>query len=123
MARHNTVGKWGENLSCEKLRNDGYTILETNWRSGHNEIDIIAVKDNVIAFIEVKTRTDINLDPFESIDEKKIGRLTHAAHSYIISHEVRQNPRFDIIGICGTPENFRLEHITDAFYPPLQSYR
>lgn len=123
MARHNNVGKWGEELACEKLRSDGFTVVDTNWRSGHNEIDIVAVKDNTIVFVEVKTRTDKDTDPFDAIDSKKIAHLSRAAHSYIRSNEIRQIPRFDIIGICGTPEDYSLEHIRDAFYPPLKTYR
>lgn len=123
MARHNIVGKWGEELACEKLRSDGFTVVETNWRSGHYEIDIIAIKDNTMVFAEVKTRTDRGSDPLEAIDDRKIARLARAAHTYIRSHQVRQIPRFDVFGISGNPNDYKMEHIPDAFYPPLQTYR
>lgn len=123
MARHNILGKWGEEIACEVLRNDGFAVVETNWRSGHNEIDIIAVKGDVMVFAEVKTRSDKNADPLEAIDNRKIARLARAADSYIHANRVRQNPRFDVFGISGSPDDYRIEHIPDAFYPPLQTYR
>lgn len=123
MARHNSVGKWGEELACARLRHEGYAIMEQNWRSGHNEIDIVAVKDGRVVFAEVKTRSDRQCDPLEAIDDNKIRRLARAADSYIRTHGLRHEPQFDIFGIAGTPEDYNLVHIADAFYPPLQTYK
>ena len=56
MARHNDIGKWGENIACDILVGKGYAIIERNWRLNHLEIDIIASKGSRIVFAEVKTR-------------------------------------------------------------------
>ena len=72
MAQHNQLGKWGEEIACEKLITEGYAICERNWRVGSYEIDIIAMKGNRIVFVEVKTRSNDYVDTLESIDNKKI---------------------------------------------------
>ena len=57
MAEHNDIGKKGEELAAEYLQEKGYCILERNWTNmGRKELDIIATKDDVVAFVEVKTR-------------------------------------------------------------------
>ena len=63
MAEHNELGKKGEELAVEYLRENGYKILDRNWVFQKAEIDIIAQKDNFLAVIEVKTRssTDFGL--------------------------------------------------------------
>lgn len=122
MAQHNEVGKWGEDLACQKLIREGYAIVERNWRMHHYEIDIIASKDSRIVFVEVKTRTNVDDNPFEAVDRKKIRRMAASANVYISHTSCRLDPQFDLIGICGTPDNYRLEHIEDAVIPPLKTY-
>lgn len=58
MARHNDMGKWGENVAADYLRRNGYVIRERDWRSGKRDIDIIAVTPDgiTVVFVEVKTR-------------------------------------------------------------------
>ena len=56
MAAHNELGKWGEDLAAEYLEKKGYTIVERDWKSGRRDIDIIALDDDVVVFVEVKTR-------------------------------------------------------------------
>lgn len=121
MAQHNETGRWGEELACEKLITKGYTISQRNMRIGHYELDIIAFKGNRIIFIEVKTRTNPNNDPLDAIDNKKIARMARAANAYVIAYNIPHEVQFDIITITGTPDNYTLEHIPDAFTPPLTS--
>ena len=119
MAQHNFTGAWGEELACEKLITLGYAICERNKRIGHYELDIVAMKDNRIVFVEVKTRTNPNSDPLEAIVSKKIARMTRAANAYVIAYDIPHEVQFDIITISGTPDNYALEHIPDAFTAPL----
>ncbi len=123
MALHNNTGKWGEDIACQTLQSKGYTVIERNWHSGHYEIDIIAIKDTRIIFAEVKTRSERGTDPLEAIDSKKIARLTQAADAYIRSHCIKQDAQFDVFSISGTPDNYEIEHIEDAIFPPLRTYR
>lgn len=119
MAQHNETGHWGEELACEKLITDGYAICQRNFRIGHYELDIIAMKGNRIVFVEVKTRTNLNSNPIEAIDNKKILRMVRAANTYVTTFDIPHEVQFDIITIVGTPDNYTLEHIPDAFMAPL----
>lgn len=123
MATHNVTGQWGEQLACDLLVTKGYAIVERNWHSGHYEIDIVAMKGQYIVFVEVKTREDDIVDPLDSIDAKKIQRICRAADVYIRANNIPHEAQFDIITIIGDTDNYRIEHIPDAFLPPLKTYR
>lgn len=126
MARHNELGKWGEQIACEKLIAEGYGIRETNWHSGHLELDIIATKDKRIVFVEVKTRSTDDVDPLTAIDRKRINHLIRAGSTYIAANNLDHEYQFDIILIVGTPENrdnVKIEHIADAFLPSPRTFR
>ena len=56
MAEHLETGADGEQLACRYLEGKGYRILERNWRSGQNELDIIATNKQFLVIVEVKTR-------------------------------------------------------------------
>lgn len=120
MAIHNERGEYGEKIAMAHLREKGYVILEMNWRSNHLEIDIIAAKDNKIVFVEVKTRRNTEYStPTSSVDRKKINNIVRAANSYIIQKDTELEPRFDIITVVGDKEPFKIEHIEEAFFPPM----
>lgn len=123
MALHNRLGCWGERIAADRLVSAGYAILERNWHIGRYEIDLIAMKGNRIIFVEVKTRTDDTVDPVLAVDRKKILRLTRAANTYMQIHDYPHEVQFDIITIVGSPADYRIEHIEDAFLPPLKTYR
>ncbi len=123
MAKHNITGSWGEKLAREALIVKGYAITECNHRVGNYEIDIIAMKGNRIIFVEVKTRSNGYVDPLEAIDRKKMQHMARAADAYIRNNSIRHEAQFDVITIVGTPDQYTLEHIPDAFMPPLKNYR
>lgn len=123
MAQHNDTGKWGEDLAVDVLAREGFAVIERNWRLGHLEIDIIAERGDTLVFAEVKTRSDRDEDPLEAITRKKISNIVRAADTYVRSRNLRHDVRFDLFAITGTPGDFDIEHIPDAFYPPLKSYR
>lgn len=122
MAQHNEVGQWGERLACEKLLLEGATIREHNWRCGHYEIDIIASKDDTLIFGEVKTRTDMEDDPLDAIDKRKISFMIRSARAYMQQVGFPADVRFDVFAINGTPSDYKIEHIPDAFHIPLKTY-
>ena len=121
MARHNNLGQWGEGVAREYLLKEGYAIDHENDEMGGVEIDFIATKDNRICFVEVKTRSTDFVDPLEAVDKRKRARMVKAADAFLRDREIPLEPQFDIILIIGTPDNYTLEHIPDAFYPPLNS--
>ena len=120
MAEHNETGKAGEEIAVGYLRSKGYTILETNWRWGKNEIDIIAEEKDFLVIVEVKTRhsTDFG-EPETFVTMQKQKLLIRAANSYINRHSVKKETRFDIVSIVLKGKNPEINHIPDAFYPTL----
>lgn len=126
MARHNSIGKWGEQLAYEYLVARGYAILERNWRMGHLETDIIAMKGPRIIFVEVKTRTNPEDDPLKAVDSKRMRHMISSARGYINRYAIKHEYQFDIITVWGDPIGDtppKIEHIPDAFLPPLRTVR
>jgi putative endonuclease len=120
MAEHNITGKRGEIMAANYLRNNGFTIIATNWRQRHLEIDIIASENNLLVFIEVKTRHSSQWgEPETAVDKKKQRFLTQAANEYIYLTNYQGEVRFDIVGILFTPKGHNLVHVKDAFFPGL----
>ncbi len=117
MAEHNDLGKLGEELAVDFLQKHGYEILETNWTFQKAEVDIIALKGEVLAVVEVKTRSSIDFGlPQEFVKPKKIQLLVKAINEYITQNEIDVEVRFDIIAIHKENNDFTLEHIEDAFH-------
>jgi putative endonuclease len=117
MADHNDLGKQGEELAVDFLQKNGYEILETNWIFQKAEIDIIAQKGTILAVVEVKTRSSIEFGlPQEFVKPKKIQLLVKAVNEYVISNELDIEVRFDIIAVHKDGNEFKIEHIEEAFY-------
>lgn len=119
MARHNDLGKWGEGVAADYLEQQGYSILERGWRSGHKDIDLIAFKQGILAFVEVKTRkNNAYIQPQQAVDRHKIKLLMTAANRYICNNNIDAEIRFDIVAITGSDySNYKIEHIEQAFLP------
>ncbi|MFT3680977.1 MAG: YraN family protein [Ferruginibacter sp.] len=100
MARHIHTGKEGELLAAAYFTQQGYRLLEQNWRYSHWEVDIIAEKNNVLHFIEVKARRSKNFGlPEEKVNNKKIQNLVNAAEEYLYQHPHWKRIQFDILSI------------------------
>lgn len=124
MAEHNDLGAWGEDIAMEYMVQLGYAIVERNFRVGKYELDIIATKDDTIAFVEVKTRIDDFIDPVDAITEQKMKNMSRAAESYLRTRDIIANPQMDVITVVGSPESsYELKHYPDAFPPILSTYR
>lgn len=126
MAEHNEVGKWGEAFAADYLRQQGYVILERDWRSGpsHRDIDIICKSPDgrTVVFVEVKTRSAEQLrDPEEAVNVRKMRHIGLAADCYVKQCHVVEHLRFDIITIVGRKggADIQLHHLQDAFNPLL----
>jgi len=116
MARHNDTGKEGETLAKNWFVNQGYHVIVANWRSGRFEVDLIAEKNNVLHFIEVKTKrgTAFGL-PEEQVSKKKIRHLLDAAEAYVYQHPQWQRVQFDVLAVilrkAADPEYFLIEDV------------
>jgi putative endonuclease len=116
-----SLGRRGEDAATRFLKRLGYRILARGLDSRLGELDIIAVDDRTIVFVEVKTRTTTDAGhPTDAIDVTKQRRMTQAALGYLKSHGLLQHTaRFDVVAITW-PENARrptIEHFKNAFSP------
>ncbi|MGY5352205.1 YraN family protein [Wenyingzhuangia sp. IMCC45533] len=117
MAIHNDLGNKGEHLAAKFLISNKYQILETNWRYLKAEVDIIALINNTLIIVEVKTRSNNYFsNPEEAINSKKIKLLTNAAQAYLIKKDLDIEVRFDVISIIKNNHKTELKHILNAFY-------
>lgn len=119
MAQHNELGKTGEILAVDFLRKKNYTICETQFRYKKSEIDIVAKTENLLVFIEVKTRsTAIFGEPEEQVSFKKQEMMIAGANAFIEKINWQGESRFDVISIIITNSTHPvIKHIEDAFYP------
>lgn len=111
--RNARLGSSGEAQAVKYLKRAGYKILKRNFKNPFGEIDIIAERDGVTAFIEVKTRlSDLFGAPSEAVTEARKRRYISGARYYFCNREIDCTVRFDIIEIY----NGSLNHIENAFY-------
>jgi putative endonuclease len=119
MAQHNHTGKKGEEIAANFLRSKGYEILDENWTHGKIEIDLIALYQHTLIFIEVKTRSSLGFgNPEEFVDQKKQQQMQMGAQAYLEIMEHDSEIRFDIIAVWMQRDNqFKITHFEDAFWP------
>ncbi|MDF2380469.1 YraN family protein [Nostoc ellipsosporum NOK] len=100
MAEHNELGKWGEEKAAAWLQQQGYVIIERNWRHRNHEIDIIAHDGKKLHFIEVKIRRSTRMGyPEESVTKKKFRYLKQAADEYLFRNPQHKWIQYDILSI------------------------
>jgi putative endonuclease len=122
MAESHHTGKKGEEIAKAFLEEHHYEILQTNWQSNHQEVDIIARKNNLLIIAEVKTRRSASHGAPETfVNRQKQKMLIKAANHYMAMHHLDSEVRFDIISILFKGNDIELKHIKDAFYPTIFS--
>lgn len=118
MAQHNDTGKMGEDLAARYLQEKGYQVLERNYRHQQSEIDLIAKKDKMLLFVEVKTRSNLSFgNPEEFVSYTKVKLIKRAAEHYIYAKDWHFDVRFDVVAVSVSPAGTPVvKHIEDAFY-------
>lgn len=119
------IGDYGELLAVRYLRRHGYFVRARNWRSGKDEIDVIATTLRDVVFVEVKTRRydprelDLAPPPGTAVHHHKQQHTRACARSYLAAHPTRKQPRMDVIEIWLSkderPRLLRLHHIKAAY--------
>lgn len=113
------TGEAGEEYCAKYLKKHGFKILDRNYRKPFGEIDIVAVKNNVLCFVEVKTRHYKSLtQPYEAVDFRKRQRIINAAQAYLTEKDYRMFCRFDVCEVItdkDTLKLLRLNYIENAF--------
>ena len=110
-------GRQGEQVAERWLRQRGWRVLQRRFRSGHRDIDLIAERDGLVAFVEVKARRGIEFgDPVEAVNWKKRMELVRSASVWIDRNgRPGEQYRFDVIGVLVQGARVRVRHVTDAF--------
>lgn len=114
----NKTGVWGEIFAARYLRDNGYDILSSNYVCRFGELDIVAQKDGVLCFVEVKTRNQsTKIRPMEAVDEGKQKRLEMAAKSFLSAARINGESRFDVCEVYLDDNNTlcSINYIKNAF--------
>lgn len=116
MASHNELGRYGEEIGKLFLEQKHFEILHLNWKYSYYEIDIIASKNNVLHFIEVKTRRSEQFGlPEESVDKKKLKKMMNAAEEFLFRFPAWKRVQYDVLSISFSnsdePEFFFIEDV------------
>ncbi len=114
MARHNELGRSGEEIAVAFLMRKGYVILERNWYLKHLELDIICRKGELLVVVEVKTRRGEEEHPEELLCFRKRRNIRRAADAYIRLKNLDTEVRFDMLLISGA--DMRIRHIEDIMH-------
>jgi putative endonuclease len=111
------LGQRGENVAARFLRNQGYKIIERNFKCDVGEVDIIARDGRVLVFTEVKTRAYDDPTPEDQVNLEKRHQLTKAAKYYLARYGTPQPPaRFDVVAIVWpSGRDPQIRHTPDAF--------
>ena len=116
----NELAKRGEDLAAKILEDEGYKIIERNYRFSQGEIDIIAIdpKNNCTVFVEVKARQNLEFGaPEYSITKNKQKQIRKLAELYLYDKEIRElDCRFDVFAILFEDlNNPKVNHYENAF--------
>ena len=94
------LGRWGESVAADHLRKHGWTICAAGWPCRFGELDLVARKGNILAFVEVKLRKNSDFAaPREFVDQRKQNRLRAAAEMYLVQNPTECQPRFDVVEV------------------------
>ena len=112
------VGDRGENIAVDYLLNQNFEIIETNYRYGHGEIDIVAKERDVLVFVEVKTRKNLEFGyPVQAITKNKQRQVRKIAEAYLYEKKIIDTDcRIDVIAILFRKDlPPKITHIKNAF--------
>lgn len=115
--RSDLIGAYGEHLAARYLREDGYDIKSANFKTYTGEIDLIAEKNGVLCFVEVKTRQIGGMTaPADAVNVHKQNNIKSAAAVYLNRWTENIKYRYDIIEVFLEGEELqKINHISDAF--------
>ena len=113
------TGDAGEEYCAKYLKKHGFKILDRNYRKPFGEIDIIALKNELLCFVEVKTRHYNSMtQPYEAVDYRKRQRIIKAAQAYLTEKNIQLYCRFDVCEVITDKESLKLlnlNYIENAF--------
>jgi putative endonuclease len=117
ITKKQATGRWGETEAARFLQGKGYTILDRNIRTPHGEIDILAARDGMLVFVEVRTRRSHSFGyPEASVTTRKQASMLAAVDEYLGDHpEAGDTWQVDVIAVEGTPGRLiSIEHFENV---------
>jgi len=110
-------GDAGEEAAVRFLEAQGWRVRHRNWTCRFGELDVVAEREDLVCFVEVRTRSTATWgDPSHSVSFAKQRRVVRAALRYLFAHDLRGRMlRFDVISVVGRGANATVEHIPGAF--------
>jgi len=114
---NNALGRFGEDVAAAHLIDDGWTILDRNWRCRSGELDIVARDRTAVVFVEVKTRSGVGYgSPIEAITPVKAARLRSLALEWLAVRRISvRTLRFDVVSVLRTDTGVEIDHVRGAF--------
>jgi putative endonuclease len=107
-----TLGNLGEKIAANYLIRQGYKIIGTNYKTKLGEIDIIAQEDNILVFVEVKTRSTKTFGlPQEAVNFKKQNKIMRIGMMYLSDHNINLSWRIDVVAIVMDNRTHKVENI------------
>ncbi|NVM24339.1 MAG: YraN family protein [Desulfobacterales bacterium] len=112
-----SLGKLGEDLARERLKDLGYRILKTNYRCSLGEVDLVARDGDILVFVEIKTRKNESLGQIkEAVNRRKQSQLSKVALAYLKSNNLwGSKARFDVVAVRLIDGKKEVEIIKNAF--------
>lgn len=107
------IGKQGEDMAVELLKDNGYQILDQNNSTKWGELDVIATKENILIFVEVKLKTSEDFGtPEEMISKNKLIQVKRTAEMYLLNNPdiAKKYDRYQIDAICIVKDTGRITH-------------
>lgn len=111
------LGEAGERIAEAWLAQQGWRILDRRFRSGHRDLDLVAEREGLVAFVEVKARRGKEFgDPVEAVNWRKQRELSRSAAVWMARFgRPEQMFRFDVVGVLMDGEHARVRHVENAF--------
>jgi len=111
------LGDWGEAVAADYLARKGYRILHRQWRCSRGELDLVALRNEVLVFVEVKTRRGRAMGaPEQGVTRAKASKLQELALAYVGEHDLDLDWQIDMVAVELDPEGnlMRLEHLENV---------
>ncbi len=117
MKNTTSIGNQAETIACKYLENNGYKVLQRNYKDRFCEIDIIARNKKILAFVEVKYRARVDFGgAVGAITPDKLRRMTTSAEFWLSQNQdfARLQPRLDVITVVGDISNPKIEYLQNV---------
>lgn len=112
------LGNAGEQFTAQWLQKQEFSLLSRNFRTRWGEIDIIALKNNLVVFVEVRTRTSLYFPTALTVNKRKQQKLIKTAQIFVVQNNIEEKIlRFDIAALLVKNNEFEINYIHNAFHP------